>query len=114
MNGPDNNGDKLRFDLIPSTSLKAVAAVITTNQKKYPGVPQWVEGVSFESYYGAILRHLNDWHLGEDHDPDGFHHLAGAAASILILLDMAIRHKDSAFDDRPPSIPTACPVRSIE
>lgn len=113
MNGKNNEGDKLRYDLIPTIALKGVAAVLTLGAKKHGdegGEPNWIRGLSFASHYGAALRHMNAWYAGEEHDEEGFHHLAGAAANLMILHDMAVRHAGTDFDDRPPPIPPRCPI----
>lgn len=113
LNGPDNAGGKLRYDLIPATALRGVASVLTLGAAKHGdpgGRPNWERGLSFQSHYGAILRHLNAWQSGEDFDAEGFHHLAGAAANCMILLDMAVRHAGTEHDDRPDPIPDRCPI----
>lgn len=44
--------------------------------------------VAASVYVGAALRHILDWHNGEDNDPaDGVHNLAGALANLAIIVD---------------------------
>lgn len=113
MNGPKNEGEKLRYDLVPPIALRGVAAVLTLGDAKHPstdGLPNWIGGLSFMSHYGAMMRHAEAWRAGEECDAEGFHHLAAVAANAMILHDMAVRHMGSDFDDRPPPVPQSCPV----
>ena len=110
MNGPDNNGDKPRYELVPVAPLRGVASVLTLGDKKHPD-SDWSEGRSFALHYGAAQRHMNAYWSGETHDAEGFHHLAAAAANIMILMDMDLRHSGSDHDDRPDPPPLNCPVR---
>jgi hypothetical protein len=90
-----------------------VATVLTLGAKKHGDKgsrPNWVDGLSFASHYGAAQRHMNAYWQGETHDEEGFHHLAAAAANILILMDLDLRHNGTPFDDRPEPIPESCPI----
>lgn len=107
MNGKDNSGPKLRFDLIPTIALRGMAQVFTIGAKKHGdrgGKPNWIDGLSFASHYGAALRHMNAWWSGEEFDEEGFHHLDAATANLAILRDMAARHTGTEHDDRPPPV----------
>lgn len=116
MNGADNSGDKLRYDLIPTAPLRGAAHVLTIGHKKYGegNEPNWIKGKSFASHYGALLRHLNAYWSGETHDDEGFHHLSAVIANAMILMDMDLRHAGTEFDDRPPPPPPRCPIPDKE
>ena len=114
MNGPKNDGEKLRYDLIPSAPLRGVAAALTYGAAKHKdegGKPNWLNGLSFASHYGAMQRHANAYWSGETHDPEsGIHHLAAVAANAMVLMDLDLRFADTEFDDRHPPIPERCPI----
>lgn len=101
---------KLRMDLIPADSLRDLAEVYTMGAKKYAD-ENWREGIAWKRIYGAILRHLTSWFLGEDTDPEsGLSHLAHAAWGCFTLLNYRRSHPE--FDDRPKSnTSTLCGVQ---
>lgn len=114
MNGPENEGGKLLYDRVPVVPHRAVVARLTIGEKKYPGKngqPNWIDGLSFASHYGALQRHANAWWGGERFDEEGLHHLSGVIANGYILMDMDLRHSGTQFDDRPPPIPESCPIK---
>lgn len=90
---------KLRMDLLPMDSLRDVAEVYTFGARKYAD-ENWRQGISWKRIYGAILRHLSLWFLGQDTDEEShLPHLAHAAWGLLTLLNYSRTHKE--FDDRP-------------
>lgn len=89
--------------LVPAALTHAVSVGLSEGRDKY-GAWNWRSTkVEAMTYVGAILRHLAAYVDGEDADPDsaiGKSHLAGAAASLAILLDA----QEGGFlvDNRPP------------
>ena len=80
---------KTPMQFIPLSSLDQVAHVMKLGSEKY-GFLNWrhCDGVEFNTYKGAMLRHLAAYCDGEDIDPEsGQSHIAHIAASCLILLD---------------------------
>lgn len=99
MAGIKYDNDKLRMDLIPMDSIRDVAAVYTMGAKKYAD-ENWREGISWKRIYGAVLRHISLWFLGQDRDEEsGLSHLAHAAWGLLTLLNYTRTHPE--LDDRP-------------
>jgi hypothetical protein len=92
---------KLRMDLLPMDSLQDVAAVYTFGAKKYED-ENWRKGIPWKRIYGAVLRHIAKWFLGQDTDEEsGLPHLAHATWGLLTLLNYARTHTE--LDDRPPA-----------
>jgi hypothetical protein len=88
---------KTRFDLWPWRAFETVAKVITFGAEQY-GVENWQELPDFERrFFGAAMRHLTAWKLGEKTDEKtGLPHLAHAACNVVFLLS-----KDLGFDPKP-------------
>ncbi len=80
------DSEKIRLDLIPSEMLEEVGKVLTFGAKKY-GDNNWLEGMAWWRLYGATLRHLLAWWMGQKKDEEsGLLHLAHAIACISFLL----------------------------
>lgn len=110
MNGPNNEGDKLRLDLLPPVALASMAAALTFGAKNRED-RNWESGLSFGSHYGALQRHANKYWSGERYDEEmGVHHLGAMLANGAVLLDLDMRYAGSEYDDRPTPIPTSCPI----
>ena len=80
---------KPQLQLIPSYFSEELARVMQNGKEKY-GERNWItgDGVSLQTYLGAILRHTNKIISGEDIDPEsGLEHAAHIAASCAIILD---------------------------
>ena len=79
--------DKLRYDLIPTEALEALARVLTYGAAKY-APNDWQHLPEFESRYTAALyRHIEAWRKGEAVDPEsGIHHLEHALCNLTFLL----------------------------
>lgn len=93
-----HDGGKLRYDLIPASSLAELARVYTFGAQKY-GERNWERGVKFSRVFGAIMRHMWAWWAGEDTDREsGISHLAHAAWGCFALL--AYVGRGSGTDDR--------------
>lgn len=95
--GPDVNGpnpkdlagrSKPDLSLVSGTMLAHVAAALQDGLDKY-GLANWRQiAVQARTYSAASSRHVKLWEDGEDFAPDsGVHHLAHAAATLLIILD---------------------------
>lgn len=93
-------GEKVaRMDLIPPYPLWLLAEVYGRGAAKYAD-RNWEKGVHYHKYYGAMIRHANQFWAGEDIDPtDGQHHLASVAWMAFALMEMTRTHPE--LDDRP-------------
>lgn len=110
MSAPDANPktrvgglNKAPLHLVPPRALAHVALAFADGATKYQAYNWHAERISASVYYGAALRHLHAWWEREDIAPDGVaHHLAHAAACLLMLLDTL----DTPLlnDNRPPSL----------
>lgn len=99
--GTKDDRQKLRYDLVPFDALDAVVEILGFGAGKY-GDRNWEEGMHWGRMFGAALRHLKSWWLGEEIDKDsGKTHLAHAACCVLMLLSYELRKK--GIDDRPKS-----------
>lgn len=89
--GQKFDSGKVRWDLMPWTTLEEVARVMEHGATKYgvlnyKTVPGWRR-----RYFSAAMRHLVAWARGEKRDPDsGLLHLAHAICCVLMLLDQEI------------------------
>lgn len=85
--GKKYDEDKLRFDLIPPITFKALASILTMGASKY-GPNNWQNLEDFEARYtGALMRHLNAWRSGEKKDPESGHpHLWHALCNVVFLI----------------------------
>lgn len=96
--GTKYDGDKLRYDLIPTGPLAEVAKVYTIGAKKYDD-RNWELGLKWGRVYGALQRHANAFWSGERLDPkDGQHHLASVVWCALALMEYERTHPE--LDDR--------------
>lgn len=80
--------DKLPMHLFPQSAVAFGVIGLLNGMLKY-GRTNWREaGIRPSIYVDAIIRHLTDWFEGNEVDPDdGVHNLAGAQASLAILID---------------------------
>ena len=85
---------------VPPGPLYEVAEAFDNGATKY-GAFNWRESnVAASVYHDACKRHLDSWYHGDDRARDsGVHHLAHAAACLIILLDAL--QQDTLHDDRP-------------
>lgn len=86
--GRKDDQEKPRWELLPVRPLLEVVKVLTVGAKKY-GDYNWRHVEPFyERYYGALLRHISAWRMGETHDQEtGLHHLAHAICCLIFLLE---------------------------
>ena len=82
-----NNKPKTKFSLLPQAAMKEVADVLTMGAEKYDEY-NFSKGAKDTTYIDAALRHINTYLMNEDIDLESKkHHLAHAAADILMTLD---------------------------
>ena len=101
MNPKDILGmKKPSLSAIPFPAVYAVGRAMADGERKY-GRFNWRDNkVNSDVYVDAAMRHLLAWNDGEEVAEDsGAHHLAHAAACLMILLDA--QYTDSMNDQRP-------------
>lgn len=82
------DADKLRYELIPPSALKAMATILTFGAKKY-SANNWRQVDDPTRYIGALYRHLEAWRAGEEHDPEsGEPHLWHAMTNLAFLISL--------------------------
>jgi len=79
--------DKLRWDLLPMDAVQEAVKIMTFGARKY-SANNWQKLEDFDNrYYGALMRHLTAWRLGESRDPEsGELHLSHALTDLIFLL----------------------------
>jgi hypothetical protein len=78
---------KVRMDLIPPLAEVEIAKVFTYGANKYNDW-NWSKGMDPVRLEAAIKRHLAEWKLGYDNDPEtGLSHLAHAGCGLMMLLE---------------------------
>lgn len=84
------DGDKLRYDLIPTSATKALAEVLTFGARKYkPNNWRNVPQEELNRYVAAAMRHFEAHRSGEYFDADsGLPHLAHCLTNIAFLIDL--------------------------
>lgn len=98
MNGTKNDQGKSRLELLPPHAVEELGHVLKFGAEKY-GEYNYLGGLKWTRFAGAILRHTYAWLRGEDNDPEsGFSHLAHAAVSAMMILEFMKRGKGE--DDR--------------
>lgn len=89
---------KNRYDLIPAYALDELVKIYTYGANKY-GDSNWIKGMSWSRFFGALMRHAWAFWGGEDLDREsGLKHMAHAAFCCLALVEYSKIHKK--FDDR--------------
>ncbi|KKN22933.1 hypothetical protein LCGC14_0910080 [marine sediment metagenome] len=88
--GRKDDSSKLRYDLIPPYALEALAHVYTIGANKY-GDGNYLKGMDWSRVYGALLRHIQAFWMGETFDPeDDQEHLASVAWCAFTLLTFEV------------------------
>ena len=84
------DGDKLRYDLIPSSTTRALAEVLTFGARKYkPNNWKNVSQEELHRYVGAAMRHFEAYRAGEYFDPESnMPHLWHAMTNISFLIEL--------------------------
>ena len=83
------DGGKLMMELIPTSAIKSLAAVLTYGAKKYS--PNSWQRVERERYVGALLRHFTAYMnnpTGRDEE-SGLMHIEHVLCNAVFLNDMA-------------------------
>ena len=82
------DGDKLRYDLVPPSLIKAVADVFTYGARKYKP-NNWKNVDDPERYIAAAMRHWEAYRSGEKCDEEsGKPHLGHLATNIAMLIEL--------------------------
>jgi hypothetical protein len=83
----DSSDMKLRYDLIPPEILEELARVYTYGAKKYgENQWQWLPNAK-QRYYGALIRHIQEFRKGKIVDPESeLNHLSHALWNVGALL----------------------------
>lgn len=86
---------KLRYTLIPPSSLKEIAKVLEFGAQKYAAHSWATVPNALERYTDALYRHLEAWRSGETNDPEsGLHHLSHAACNAVFIVHLALDKSD--------------------
>lgn len=82
------DAEKLRYDLVPPSAVKALAEVLTFGARKYKP-NNWKNCQDPERYLAALMRHIEAYRAGEELDTDsGLPHLAHAMTNLSFLLEL--------------------------
>ena len=81
------DNDKIRVDLVPPEVIIELGKILTYGANKY-GPNNWKGLENFnDRYYGAVIRHLMAWRMGEEKDPEsGEYHLSHAMTGLMFLV----------------------------
>jgi hypothetical protein len=108
--GERRNVGKLRFELIPPSWGRALAAVLTKGAAKYAD-RNWEKGLPLLQTLASAERHIAAYKAGQDVDPEtGLSHLAHAATNLLMALETHRR----VYDCPLAPLPTPLDNRPIE
>lgn len=89
--GKKYDSGKPQYGLIPPNALKQVAEVLTFGATKY-GPDNWrhVENAK-ERYFDALQRHVWEWKMGQQTDPEtAKHHMTHAICCALFIAELEI------------------------
>lgn len=93
------NTGKLRLELVPTSSIRALAEVLQAGAAKYDD-RNWEKGMKWTIVYACAMRHLLAWYDGEDLDPESkLNHLKHVLANISFLIEYEKTCPN--LDDRP-------------
>lgn len=82
---------KVRLDLFPPEALMSISEVLTVALADYPE-RNWESGMKWGRVFGAMMRHMWAWWMGQDKDPStGKSHLAHAGCCVVFLICYEIR-----------------------
>ena len=82
------DGEKLQYHLIPPSTLKGLAQVLTYGANKY-SAENWRTVDDKNRYVSALYRHLELWREGEVLDSEsGLPHLSHALTNVAFLLEL--------------------------
>lgn len=101
--GTKKDEGKPRWELIAYDALGGIAKILTLGAVKY-AARNWEKGIMYGRVYGAIMRHLTAWWLGESKDNEsGLSHLDHAMCELMFLSAYEKRGM-TQFDDRPTTV----------
>jgi len=83
------NKGKIPLDMVPESLTEAVALTLQKGAEKYEK-NNWRKGMSWETVYGCLQRHLQKWHDHRKSDIDeetGLNHLYLAACNVAFLIE---------------------------
>lgn len=90
---------KLPWHLMPGDALEEILYILQFGANKY-AERNWEKGMNWSRCFGALMRHMWKWWMGEHTDPEtGRSHLAHAGCCILFLI--AYEKRNIGKDDRP-------------
>ena len=93
------DAEKPCYDLIPPSTLHALATVLTFGAHKYAS-RNWEQGMAWGRVFGALMRHLWSWWGGQNYDEEtGHSHLWHAQCCLSFLIEYESTHPE--LDDRP-------------
>lgn len=99
--GVKYDAGKAPWHLVAFDAIAEIVAVLDFGAKKY-AARNWEAGMDWDRPFGACLRHLTAWWMGEDKDQEtGLSHLAHAGCCIMFLIAYEIR--GVGVDTRPDS-----------
>lgn len=100
--GRKDDGEKVRADLYSGSAYLATCRGLTYGVKKYAAW-NWAKGILYSRVYGALIRHLFAWFMGQEKDPEsGLSHLDHAGCCLMFLQHYHEHPERYArFDDRP-------------
>lgn len=92
------DGDKLRYDLIPPSTTRALAEVLTFGARKYkPNNWKNVSQEELHRYKGAAMRHFEAYRAGEFFDEEsGMPHLWHCLTNLSFLIELDVPNEDTA------------------
>ena len=87
MEGVKFDGEKLRWSLLPLTSVQEVVQVLEYGARKY-APDNWMKVPDAQDrYWDAAIRHMMAWKMGEKKDAEsGKSHLAHAVCCLLYIM----------------------------
>jgi hypothetical protein len=79
---------KLQYGLVPPNALKETVKVLTAGAEKYDKNNWQIVPDAQNRYFDALQRHLWDWKMGHQNDPEtNLNHLAHVVCNALFLLE---------------------------
>lgn len=97
--GYKDDGNKVRYELLPPEFLDGVAQILTFGAVKYED-RNWEKGMKWSRVFGALMRHLWAWWANSGPDPEtGKSHLWHAGCCLAFLI--AYEQRKTGQDDRP-------------
>lgn len=99
--GRKDDTGKDPWELVPYDALSGIVQILKFGAKKYEP-RNWENGMDWSRVYGALMRHMTAWWLGEKKDAEtGYSHLWHAGCCIMFLI--AYEMRGVGKDDRPVS-----------